>query len=90
MVRRWVGAVLCVVGGSLMPGLLSGCAIPMPSASAGVSEVQVRLVHVAPNAPRIDLEVGGVRGCSGHSLWLGERVRAHTGGRVRHCFVFNA
>jgi hypothetical protein len=65
MVRRWVGAVLCVVGGSLMPGLLSGCAIPMPSASAGVSEVQVRLVHVAPNAPRIDLEVGGVRAARG-------------------------
>ncbi len=61
MVRQWVSAVLCVVGGALMPGLLSGCAIPMPSASAGVSEVQVRLVHVAPNAPRIDLEVGGVR-----------------------------
>lgn len=59
MVRQWVSAVLCVVGGALMPGLLSGCAIPI--ASAEVAEVQVRLVHVAPNAPRIDLEVGGVR-----------------------------
>jgi hypothetical protein len=89
MVRQWVSAVLCVVGGALMPGLLSGCAIPMPSASAGVSEIQVRLVHVAPNAPRIDLEVGGGKGCSRCSLWLGERVRAYAGGRVRHCFVFN-
>ncbi len=59
--REWTGAVLWVVGGALMPGLLSGCAIPMPSASAEVSEIQVRLVHVAPNTPRIDLEVGGVR-----------------------------
>ncbi|MEN9224569.1 MAG: DUF4397 domain-containing protein [Thermostichus sp. DRC_bins_24] len=59
--RKWVGAVLWVAGGALMPGFLSGCAIPMPSASAGVSEVQVRLVHVAPNTPWIDLEVGGVK-----------------------------
>jgi len=61
--QQWAGAVLCIVGGALMPGLLSGCAIPV--ASAGVSEVQVRLVHVAPNAPRIDLEVGGVRAARG-------------------------
>ncbi|MEN9201882.1 MAG: DUF4397 domain-containing protein [Thermostichus sp. DG_1_6_bins_120] len=59
--RKWLGAVFWVVGGALMPGLLSGCALPMPSASAEVSEIQVRLVHVAPNTPFIDLEVGGVR-----------------------------
>ncbi|MFS8867149.1 DUF4397 domain-containing protein [Synechococcus sp. H65.1] len=63
MVRQWVSAVLCAVGGSLGTGLLAGCAIPI--ASAEVAEVQVRLVHVAPNAPRIDLEVGGVRAAQG-------------------------
>lgn len=59
--REWAGAILWVVGSALMPGLLSGCTISMPSASAEVSEIQVRLVHVAPNTPRLDLEVGGVR-----------------------------
>ncbi|MGQ9837645.1 MAG: DUF4397 domain-containing protein [Cyanobacteriota bacterium] len=59
--RKWAGAILWVVGSALVPGFLSGCAISMPSASPEVSEIQVRLVHVAPNTPRIDLEVGGVR-----------------------------
>ncbi len=57
--QPWAGAVLCIVGGALMPGLLSSCAIPI--ASAGAAEVQVRLVHVAPNTPPLDLEVGGVK-----------------------------
>lgn len=61
VVRKWAGVALGVAGTAFLPGLVSGCALPMPSASAEVSEIQVRLVHVAPNAPRIDLEVGGVR-----------------------------
>jgi hypothetical protein len=57
--QQWARAVLCLVGGAWMPVLLSGCAIPI--AAAGVAEVQVRLVHVAPNTPPLDLEVRGVK-----------------------------
>lgn len=58
LVRWLTGTGSLLLGSLLLSGSLSGCSISSPSAAAELDQIEMRMVHLSPEAPPLTLLVG--------------------------------